>query len=151
MWIRGEFEDSFKVYYEEKVPPPPGSKKVFHFPFELLDKGTVSAPDWLCASGTLAGPGEKPWLYPDSVYLALYFESIQEYIMELPISEHKKHRQQIAINVPVDLNGCFPRLHCRNFFISLNPELDLALGYHTRSEIIEQIKGYMGLYEQEAY
>ena len=66
--------------------------------------------------------------------------------MELPISEHKKHRQRIAINVPVDLRKMFPSITLRNFFISLNPELDLALGYYTRSEIIEQIKGYMGLY-----
>lgn len=66
--------------------------------------------------------------------------------MELPISEHKKHRQRIAINVPVDLRKMFPSITLRNFFISLNPELDLALGYYTRAEIIEQIKGYMGLY-----
>jgi hypothetical protein len=141
-----EFEDSFKVYYEEKVPPPPGNKKVFHFPFELLDKG-----EYLLLTGVVP---VKPLLDLSKAYgcsltqflLALYFESIQEYIKEMPMSERKKHRQKIAINVPVDLRKLFPSITLRNFFISLNPELDLSLGYYTREEIIEQIKGYMGLY-----
>ena len=142
----GEFEDSFKVYYEEKVPPPPGSKKVFHFPFELLDKGEYLLLTGFVPVAPLLALAKSHGCSLTQFILALYFESIQEYIMELPISEHKKHRQRIAINVPVDLRKMFPSITLRNFFISLNPELDLALGYYTRSEIIEQIKGYMGLY-----
>ncbi len=142
----GEFEDSFKVYYEENVPPPPSSKKVFHFPFDLLDKG-----EYLLLTGFVP---VKPLLSLAKSYgctltqfvLALYFESIQEYIMDSPMSEKKKRRQRIAINVPVDLRKMFPSITLRNFFISLNPDIDLALGYYTREEIIEQIKGYMGLY-----
>jgi hypothetical protein len=141
-----EFEDSFKVYYKEGVPPPPAGKKVFHFPFELLEKG-----EYLLLSGIL--PVEPVLNYAKEYHctltqfvLALYFESIQEYIKESSMSEKKKRRQRIAINVPVNLRKMFPSKTLRNFFISLNPEIDLALGYFTREEIIQQIKGYMGLY-----
>jgi hypothetical protein len=40
----------------------------------------------------------------------------------------------------------FSSITLRNFFISLSPDLDLSMGYYSREEIIEQIKGYMGLY-----
>lgn len=142
----GEFEDSFKVYYEENVPPPPSSKKVFHFPFELLDKGEYLLLTGIVPVAPLLSLAKRYHCTLTQFILALYFESIQEYIQSLPMSEKKKHRQRIAINVPVDLRRMFPSITLRNFFISLNPEIDLALGYYTREEIIEQIKGYMGLY-----
>lgn len=142
----GEFEDSFKVYYKEKVPPPPSNKKVFHFPFELLDKGEYLLLTGIVPVEPLLVLSKKYQCTLTQFIMALYFESIQEYIQSLPISERKKHRQRIAINIPVDLRRMFPSITLRNFFISLNPEIDLALGFYTREEIIEQIKGYMGLY-----
>ncbi|MBU4439935.1 MAG: hypothetical protein KJ779_10225 [Firmicutes bacterium] len=141
-----EFEDSFKVYYEENVPPPPSSKKVFHFPFELLDKGEYLLLTGIVPVAPLLALAKSYHCTLTQFILALYFESIQEYIQGLPMSEKKKHHQRIAINVPVDLRKMFPSITLRNFFISLNPEIDLALGYYTREEIIEQIKGYMGLF-----
>ncbi|WP_243135858.1 hypothetical protein [Acetobacterium tundrae] len=141
-----EFEDSFKVYYKGKVPSPPSSKKVFHFPFELLDKGEYLLLTGIVPVDPLLGLAKIHQCTITQFMLALYFESIQEYIQGLPMSEKKKQRQLIAINVPVDLRKMFPSITLRNFFISLNPEIDLAFGYYTREEIIEQIKGYMGLY-----
>ncbi|MGL4607163.1 MAG: hypothetical protein ACRCU3_06815 [Eubacteriaceae bacterium] len=141
-----EFEDAFKIYYKENIPPPPANKKAFHFSFDLLDKG-----EYILLTGI--SPVE-PLLFLAKSYgctltqfvLAIYFESIQEYIQGLPMSEKRKTKQRIAINVPVDLRKMFPSITLRNFFISLNPELDLGLGYYSREEIISQIKGYMGLY-----
>ena len=141
-----EFEDSFKVHYKEGVPPPPGSKKVFHFPFELLDKGEYLLLTGIVPVEPILGLARKYGCTLTQFVLALYFESIQEYIQTSSMSEKKKHRQTIAINVPVDLRKMFPSITLRNFFISLNPEIDLALGFYTREEIIAQIKGYMGLY-----
>ncbi|MGV8905243.1 MAG: hypothetical protein ACOH15_01450 [Acetobacterium sp.] len=144
-----EFEDSFKVYYKQGVPPPPGNKKVFHFPFELLDKGEYLLLTGIVPVDPLLGLARKYGCTLTQFILALYFESIQEYIQTSDMSEKKKHRQKIAINVPIDLRRMFPSITLRNFFISLNPEIDLALGFYTREEIIEQIKGYMGLYMNE--
>jgi len=141
-----EFEDSFKVYYTEKVPPPPGGRKVYHFPFELLDKGEYLLLTGIVPVEPLLAVAKRNKCTLTQYLLALYMESIQEYIKSLPMGEKKKRRQRIAINVPVDLRKMFPSITMRNFFISLNPEIDLALGYYSREEIIEQIKGYMGLY-----
>ncbi|KNZ42348.1 hypothetical protein [Acetobacterium bakii] len=141
-----EYEDAFKLYYKEGVPPPPGNKKVYHFPFELLDKGEYLLLTGIVPVDQILGLARKYGCTLTQFMLALYFESIQEYIQNSPMSEKKKHQQRIAINVPVDLRKIFPSITLRNFFMSLNPEIDLALGYFTREEIIEQIKGYMGLY-----
>lgn len=48
--------------------------------------------------------------------------------------------------MPVDLRAFFPSKTLRNFFISLNPAIDMQLGVYSLEEIIDQIKGYMGLY-----
>lgn len=141
-----EFEDSFKVYYKEKVPPPLGIKKVYHFDFELLNKG-----EYLLLTGKV--PLEPIYRLAKEnkcsitqYILALYMESIQDYIKNSSLSERQKRRQRIAINLPVDLRKMFSSITLRNFFISLSPDLDLSMGYYSREEIIEQIKGYMGLY-----
>ncbi|WKY47191.1 hypothetical protein Q5O24_12600 [Eubacteriaceae bacterium ES3] len=141
-----EFEDSFKVYYKEKVPPPSGTKKVYHFDFELLNKG-----EYLLLTGKV--PLEPIYQLAKEnkcsitqYLLAFYMESIQDYIKNSDLSERQKRRQRIAVNLPVDLRKMFSSITLRNFFISLSPDLDLSLGYYTREEIIEQIKGYMGLY-----
>lgn len=141
-----EYEDSFKMHYKEGVPPPPGNRKVFHFPFDLLDKGEYLLLTGIVPVEPILALSRKYGCTLTQFMLALYFESIQEYIQNSSMSEKKKHQQRIAINVPVDLRKIFPSITLRNFFISLNPEIDLALGYYSREEIIEQIKGYMVLY-----
>lgn len=141
-----EFEDSFKVYNKEDIPPPPANKKAFHFPFKLLDKGEYLLLTGIAPVEPLLALAKENKCTLTQYILAIYFESIQDYIKRLPMSEKKKHKQKIAINVPVDLRKMFPSITLRNFFISLNPEIDLGLGYYTREEIIEQIKGYMGMY-----
>lgn len=141
-----EFEDSFKVYYKEKIPPPSGTEKVYHFDFELLDKGEYLLLTGLVPLKPVYNLAKENKCTITQYLLALYMESIQDYIIDSDMPEKKKRKQRIAINVPVDLRKMFPSITLRNFFISLNPDLDLSLGYYTRKEIIEQIKGYMGLY-----
>lgn len=141
-----EFEDSFKVYYKEKVPPPAATKKVYHFDFELLDKGEYLLLTGMVPLKPIYTLAKENKCTITQYLLALYMESIQDHIIASDMPEKKKRQQRIAINVPVDLRKMFPSITLRNFFISLNPDLDLSLGYYTREEIIDQIKGYMGLY-----
>ncbi len=141
-----EFEDSFKLYYKEKVPPPSSTQKVYHFDFELLDKGEYLLLTGIVPLKPVYTLAKENKCTITQYLLALYMESIQDYIIGSDMPEKKKRKQRIAINVPVNLRKMFPSITLRNFFISLNPDLDLSLGYYSREEIIEQIKGYMGLY-----
>lgn len=143
-----EYEDAFKRYYQKNVPPPEKGRKAWHFPFPLLTKG-----QYLVLTGTM--PADKmvalakahqctltQWI------TALYFESIQEYLLKEKSQKGKTDAVPavIAINIPVDLRSFYETKTLRNFFISLNPAIDLRLGAYTRQEIIDQIKGYMALY-----
>lgn len=146
-----EFEDSFKVYYKEKIPPPSGIEKVYHFDFDLLDKGEYLLLTGIVPLEPVYKLAKENKCTITQYLLALYMESIQDYIINSNMPEKKKRQQRIAINVPVNLRKMFPSITLRNFFISLNPDLDLSLGYYSREEIIDQIKGYMGLYMNEKH
>ncbi|MEG0075137.1 MAG: hypothetical protein RR310_04025 [Eubacterium sp.] len=149
-----EFEDSFKKYYKKKVPPPDKEKKAYHLPFSLLDKG-----QYLLLTGILPVSAvlEHARAYHCTItqfITTLYFESIQDYVLNQVKTKRAKSgyaRANIAINVPVDLRSFFPSKTLKNFFISLNPAIDLQLGIYNREEIIAQIKGYMGLYSNPKY
>lgn len=144
-----EYEDAFKKYYEKRVPPPDKGEKAYHFPFDLLDKG-----QYLLLTGIVPVQQvlEQARAYKCTLtqfITALYFESIQDYILGLEKKKRARSghtKANIAINVPVDLRAFFPSKTLRNFFISLNPAIDMQLGVYSREEIIDQIKGYMGLY-----
>lgn len=144
-----EYEDAFKKYCEKKVPSPERDKKAYHLPFELLDKGQYLLLTGIVSVKEILTVSRSHNCTLTQFITALYYESIQEYILGLAKKKQARSghtRANIAINIPVDLRGFFPSKTLRNFFISLNPAIDLQLGVYSREEIINLIKGYMGLY-----
>lgn len=140
-----EYEDAFKKVYQKKVPPPGRGEKAWHLPFKLLDKGQYLLITGTIPADALLREAKKYQCTLTQFITALYFESIQEYVLNKK-AKGKRLKQVIAINIPVDLRGFFHINTLRNFFISLNPSIDLSLGVYTRQEIIDLVKGYMGLY-----
>lgn len=144
-----EYEDAFKKYYEKRVPPPEKGEKAYHFPFGLLDKGQYLLLTGIVPVKEMLVQSRAHKCTLTQFITALYFESIQEYILGLEKKKRARSghtKANIAINVPVDLRAFFPSKTLRNFFISLNPAIDMQLGVYSLEEIIDQIKGYMGLY-----
>lgn len=144
-----EYEDAFKKIYQKKVPPPSKGEKAYHFPFELLDKGQYLLVSGMVPADQIVALSKSYNCTVTQFITAIYFESIQEFILgqhQRKRSKYGRTREKIAINVPVDLRAFFPSKTLRNFFISLNPCIDLELGEYTREELITFIKGYMDLY-----
>ena len=144
-----EYEDTFKKIYQKRVPPPPRGEKAYHFPFELLDKGQYLLVTGKSPARAVVNLAKSYDCTVTQLVTALYFECIQEYILSQVRRRRSKYgrtREKIAINVPVDLRAFFPSKTLRNFFISLNPCIDLELGVYSLEELITFIKGYMGLY-----
>lgn len=142
-----EFEDSFKKNYEKKVPPPPRGKTAYHLPFDLLDKGQYLLLTGICPVKEMIRAAKEQKSTLTQFITALYFEAIQEYARKhLKPRKNGTIKGRIAINIPVDLRQFYGSKTMRNFFISLNPAIDLELGEYSRKELLVFVRGYMGLY-----
>ncbi|MDO4287703.1 MAG: hypothetical protein Q4C55_00820 [Eubacterium sp.] len=144
-----EYEDAFKRIYQKRVPPPAKGEKAYHFPFELLDKGQYLLVTGKSPAKQVVALAKAHKCTVTQFITALYFDSIQSYILgqsKRKRSKYGRTRAKIAVNVPVDLRAFFPSKTLRNFFISLNPCIDLELGEYSLEELITFIKGYMELY-----
>ncbi len=146
-----EYEDSAHKYYKKDIPPPDLPKKAMHFPFKLNKKG-----EYYIITGILdvSQLKEQSRIYGCSItelLLALYFETIQDFVYSQDKRKRKRLKKRVVINLPVNLRRIFPSTTMRNFFISITPSIDLRLGKYTREELIKQVKNYLELNLNEKY
>jgi len=134
-----ETEDAFHKYYQKHIPDPPKLKKAFHFPFKLNAKGEYNIITGIIPIEPLLAAAKKHHVSLTQYLLALYFDTIQEYIH----SNKVKLRHPVVMNVPVNLRNLYPSKTMRNFFISITPQIDFRLGTYSFDEILDYIKCYM--------
>ena len=140
-----EWKDSFKKYYKKGIPEPEAAPKALHLPLKIADKG-----EYFILSGSVSVEEMKKLSikYNCSItqyMIAIYFETIQDYIKSMPENKREKYMGRVTINTPVNLRKIYPSKSMRNFFISIIPSIDLRLGEYSREEIIEYLKNYMKL------
>ncbi|GKX31554.1 hypothetical protein SH1V18_40340 [Vallitalea longa] len=138
-----EYEDSSHKYYKKNIPPPDYPKKAIHFPFKLNRKG-----EYYIITGIInvSRAKEESKIHGCSItefLLAIYFETIQDYVYSRSVGRRRHLKRRIVINLPVNLRRIFPSNTMKNFFISITPNIDLRLGKYNREELIKLVKNYM--------
>ncbi|GMQ58290.1 hypothetical protein AN1V17_26850 [Vallitalea sediminicola] len=146
-----EFEDSAHKYYKKDIPPPDLPKKAMHFPFKLNKKGEYYIVTGIVDISDFKEQSKIHGCSITELLLALYFETIQDFVCSQYARKRKRLKKRVVINLPVNLRRIFRSNTMRNFFISLTPSIDLRLGKYTREELIKQIKNYMELNLNEKY
>ncbi len=134
-----EMEDAFHKYYDKKIPNPPRLKKAFHFPFKFNKKGEYNIITGIISSKALLSTSKKYHATLTQFLLAVYIDSIQEFIKTYDLKRYRP----IVLNVPVNLRKIYPSKTMRNFFISITPEIDFRLGDYSLEEIIKLVQNYM--------
>ncbi|WP_341876987.1 hypothetical protein [Defluviitalea saccharophila] len=134
-----EAEDAFQKYYQKNIPDPPKLNKAFHLPFKLNSKGEYHIITGIIPTEPLLAAAKKHQVSLTQFLLALYFDTIQDFIH----SNHIKLRHPVVMNVPVNLRNLYPSKTMRNFFISITPQIDFRLGTYSFDEILDYIKCYM--------
>ncbi|GAA0126023.1 hypothetical protein UT300019_19250 [Clostridium sp. CTA-19] len=137
------FEDSFKKHFNPDIPSPSPLPFAFHFPMELDSKGI-----YYIVTGSL--PLDKVLSICKSknatvteFFLAVYFDTILDYIKLLERFDLPFKKSPIILNVPVNLRKIYNSKTLRNFFISITPMIDPRLGEYTFDELLTYIKSYM--------
>lgn len=141
-----EIEDSFKKYYDKKIPSIPNGKSAFHFPFKLCEKGEYYIVIGIVDVDVLIKKAKEYDSTITQFLTAIYFKSILEFIKSINCK-----KKPIVMNVPVNLRKMYSSKTMKNFFISLTPTIDPRLGKYTFEEIIKYTKNYMKLYIDKKY
>jgi NRPS condensation-like uncharacterized protein len=134
-----EYEDAYKRYFKEEIPPIVKRSKAFHLPYPLKAKPRLTLMNVIISLKQMKkvanGKGVSLTIYLVSVYLY----TLQEIYKNLNnLSKYKKNKI-LRIQVPINLRQIFPSKTMRNFSLFVMPEIDLRLGYYTFDEIIKTV------------
>jgi NRPS condensation-like uncharacterized protein len=144
-----EFEDAYKHYFKEHIPPMLKRSKAFHLPFSLH-----ASPRFHRTIAFLSMPDIKHLAKNNGVSITVYITAVYLFILQKifedlnPISKLKMSKI-IRIQVPVNLRNIFASQTMRNFSLFVMPEIDLRLGHYTFDEMLRSVYHQMQL-ETEA-
>lgn len=134
-----EYEDAYKRYFKEDIPPMVKKSKAFHLPFSLKPKPRLST-----MSATFSVEQIKRVANAKGVSINVYLVSVYLYTLQMiyenmvTLSKHK-HDKILRVQVPINLRNIFPSKTMRNFSLFVMPEIDLRLGHYTFDEIIKTV------------
>ncbi|HYW94950.1 MAG TPA: hypothetical protein VE870_05140 [Bacteroidales bacterium] len=134
-----EYEDAYKRYFRQDIPPMIKRSKAFHIPFRLKTPPRYSR---LCMIFPLdhmkqiaTEKGVSITVYLASVYLY----TLQRIYEDMNHSGRPRNHKKLRIQIPVDLRNILPSKTMRNFSLFVMPEIDLRLGHYSFEEIIKVV------------
>jgi len=148
-WSEEEFEDAYKRYFREDVPPMVRRSKAFHLPFSIN-----SSPRFQRTIVDVSMEDIKRVTKENKVSITVYLASVYLYILQ-DVFEHlnpltkMKMSKMLRVQVPVNLRNVFSSQTMRNFSLFVMPEIDLRLGHYSFEEILRSVYHQMEL-ETEA-
>lgn len=134
-----EYEDAYKRYFREDVPPMVKRSKAFHLPFPLK-----SPPRFRTLTAILPMEQVKKVASEKGVSITVYLTAVYLYVLQ-EIYENQgglnklRSNKILRVQVPVNLRNIFPSRTMRNFSLFVMPEIDLRLGHYTFEEIIKTV------------
>ncbi len=144
-----EFEDAYKRYFKEEIPPMVKKSKAFHIPFSLKSK-----PRLTIMNVTFSLEQIKQVANAKGVNITVYLVSVYLYTLQqiyeglVAMSKHKQNKM-LRVQVPINLRNILPSKTMRNFSLFVMPEIDLRLGHYTFEEIIKTVFHQMQLETDE--
>ncbi|MCF8217644.1 MAG: hypothetical protein K9I29_00555 [Bacteroidales bacterium] len=134
-----EYEDSYKRYFQQDIPPMVSQSAAFHLPFSLNNRPRFHSSQYMISLKQIKAAADHKNVSITDYVVATYMCSLQA-IYENRKSKGKKTRnKKIRIQVPVNLRNIFPSNSMRNFSLFVMPEIDLRLGHYTFDEILKVV------------
>jgi len=140
-----EYEDAYKRYFKEEIPPMVKKSKAFHLPYPLKSPPRFEMTNAIISIDEIKTMAKKKNVSITDYIAGIYLYILQEIYEDLnSFSRFKKHKF-IRLEVPVDLRNIFPSKTMRNFTLFVMPEIDLRLGHYTFDEILRRVYHQMRL------
>ena len=143
MILKGEDEDAFRHFGNPKLPSPPRLDSAFRLPLSLERQGFYKITTGIIPADILKKRALDYGVSITDFLIAVMLDSYQSLLLDMPSGLRKKVIAPVRLNVPVNLRRFWPSPTLRNFFISVDPEIDPRLGEWDFEDIILSTKLYM--------
>ncbi len=134
-----EYEDAYKRYFKEDIPPMVKRSTAFHLPCALDQKPRFKITRIKLAISDLKALAEVKKVSITDYLVAVYLYALQEIYEETRSFNRYKKNKVLRVQVPVNLRNIFPSATMRNFSLFVMPEIDLRLGHYTFNEILRRV------------
>ncbi len=134
-----EYEDAYKRYFKENIPPTVKKTKAFHLPFAIKPPPRFERFNVILSLKQIKNLADEKGVSITVYLVSVYLRTLQE-IYESPRASRKyKKNKMLRIQVPVNLRKIFSSGTMRNFSLFVMPEIDMRLGHYTFEEIIKTV------------
>lgn len=134
-----EYEDAYKRYFQEDLPPMVKKSKAFHLPYPLKPPPRFERLTAILPLDRVKELAAENGVSITEYLVSVYLFTLQDIYENLgPLTRHKKNKV-LRIQVPVNLRKIFPSRTMRNFSLFVMPEIDLRLGHYSFGEILKTV------------
>ncbi len=142
----GEFRDANQIMGLEKLPYPVPRSAAYHVKGQLIPKHEYKIITGLIPLDQIQAVAHGKGASVTEYLTAVLFWSLQDWIDSQPAWRQKKwKRLPLRVLIPVNMRPYYPSRTRRNFFLFVDPEIDLRLGSYDFEEILERVHSYMRL------
>ncbi len=134
-----EYEDSYKRYFKEDIPPMVGRSEAFHLPWSLRPKPRFKIKNIFLPLEKVKNLAKQKGVSINDFLVSVYLYTLQEVYEETGTARNLRNNKPIRVQVPVNLRRIFPSHTMRNFSLFVMPEIDLRLGHHTFDEVLKSV------------
>lgn len=135
----GEYEDAYKRYFKEGIPPMVKKSKAFHLPFSLKAKPRLTTMNVTFSLKQVKQVANAKGVSINVYLVSVYLYTLQKIYEDLIALRKHKQNKRLRVQVPINLRKIFPSITMRNFSLFVMPEIDLRLGHYTFDEIIKTV------------
>ncbi len=144
-----EYEDSYKRYFKEHIPPMVKRSPAFHLPMTLKNRPRFSVMHINISVEKLKAKASGYGVSITNYLVAVYLYVLQDIFENMNSFSQHKHHKQLRVQVPVNLRRILPSKTMRNFSLFVLPEIDLRLGHYSFEEILKTVYHQMRLETDE--
>lgn len=138
-----EDDDAFRRFGNPGLPGPAPLEKAFRLPLAFEEPGYYKITTGIMPAAVLKDRADMYGVSITDFLISVMLDSFKNLLSDMPEKLRNKVIAPIRINVPVNLRRFWPSPTMRNFFVSVDPEIDPRLGNWTFEEIIERTSNYM--------
>ncbi len=132
-----EFEDAYKRYFQEDIPPMVKRSNAFHLPHSLNHRPRLKRINTILSLSQVKEKAMEKGVSITIYLSAVYLYVLQEIFNNLNTLTRMKMNKVLRVQVPVNLRNIFQSKTMRNFSLFVMPEIDLRLGHYTFDEILK--------------
>ncbi len=144
-----EYEDAYKRYFKQEIPPMVKRSKAFHLPYSLNTTPRFKQSSAIVSLKQIKQLANEKGVNINVYLVSVYLYLLQEMFEKLNASSKFKKNKRIRIQVPINLRNIFPSKTMRNFSLFVMPEIDLRLGHYSFDEIIKSVYHQIKLETEE--